>query len=575
MDHWLAECIQNHTRCNVSPAERWAPTHLLDVGILDDDLVKLVDGKDVLLSKQKYATLSHCWGKHSHQLFRTTRENVEQLRQGISCDRFPKTFRDAIKITRKFSLRYLWIDSLCIIQDDYEEFALEVSLMEKVYRYSFINIAATGAENAAKGCFWDRNPQAVLPTEIWIGWSNHEESKTKYRVVPEPQIFARKLTDEPLNRRAWVLQERILSPRVLHFGHEQLFWECRESSACETYHHGLPAALCGHPLIDIKQLQLGDEAKDNRWPAKYIPEAPQGRTYMEKLWNALTTILRPVVIQEVTLYTNTASALAFRDWDAVVELYTMTDLTYSRDKLIALSGIASSLSTAVPVASADGYLAGLWQSSLPVYLLWIPEVSKNPQIMYPDKGRGCPERYDDYIAPTWSWASIKGTISFTLCQHNYDPNDHLAVIEEARVSHETSFRFGLVNSGYIKLSSPVASILWSIAPRSPLKPKTGRITHIFPHHFDWSDSVSVPPDPDTDQEIFFDTYMARLPDQLTLMPIVGVTKRTVHENETVIGLVLEPSTKTEEFERIGYFYTTRLQVRRILRNMPRRSITIV
>ncbi|USP81985.1 hypothetical protein yc1106_09259 [Curvularia clavata] len=547
IEYWLKDCIQHHPRCNAPPAERWAPTRLLDIGIFYDDLVKLVDGKDAFLSKQKYATLSHCWGGIHGPFFRTLLGNIKQFQEGIHCDQFPETLRDAIKVARQFHLRYLWIDSLCIIQDDIEDISMEVALMEKVYRYSFLNIAATGAHDSTKGCFWERDPCAILPTEISIGWSNHRGSKAKYRVVPEPNIWARKLTDEPLNRRAWVLQERILSSRVLHFGHEQLFWECRESSACETFHLGLPNALCGHPLIDIKRLQLGDEVKDDRWPAKYIPEAPRGKTFLKRLQSAFTRILQPVVVQEVTLYTNTASALAFRDWDAVVELYTMASLSFTRDKLIALSGIASSLSTTHPGASADGYLAGLWQSSLPIYLLWIPETSNNPKIMFSDRRSLCPERYQEYVAPTWSWASINGRISFRLCQHNFDPNDHLAVLEEASVSHQTSFRFGSVNSGFIKLSSPVATILWSTEDTPPpSKPRTGRITHIFPHHLNRSDSVSVAPDSNTDAEIFFDTAMDKLPDQVTLLPIVGVTKRTIHENETVIGLVLEQLTRMKD-----------------------------
>ncbi|EMD87842.1 hypothetical protein COCC4DRAFT_142716 [Bipolaris maydis ATCC 48331] len=575
IEHWVRNCTQNHTRCNASLPEQWAPTRLLDVGTFEKDVVRLVNGKDASRPKQNYATLSHCWGI-TVQLPRTTMHNIEEFQQLIPYQQFPKTFRDAVKIARKFHLRYLWIDSLCIIQDDGDDWMREAASMSNIYRYSFINIAATGASDSSQGCFWERNPQQVVPTELDICWSNHRGRKTRYLIVPEPSLWARKLTEEPLNRRAWVLQERILSPRVLHFGHEQVFWECREISACETYYNRLPAVLCGDSLIGIKKLQLGDETKDERWPAKYISEAPKHETMMKRIRNSLMKMFRPIINQEVTLYAQMKSSSAFRDWDAVVELYSMSSLTYSKDKLIALAGIASSISISSSGEPADGYLAGMWQSSLPVYLLWKPRITETPQGGYSYKWLGYPKRYEEYIAPTWSWASIQGKISFAWCQHNYDSNDYLVTLEGASVSYDSVYRFGRVNSGYVRLVGPVTSILWITEnPFPSAKPKTARITHVFPQHLNRSDSVSVTPDSDTEQEIFFDTAMEKIPEQLTLLPIIGITKRTAHENEAVIGLVLGSSAEKNRFQRIGFFYTTRAQVRRILTNMPRKPVMIV
>jgi hypothetical protein len=121
-----------------------------------------------------------------------------------------------------------------------------------------------------------------------------------YHVVPEPHIWARKFIDQPLNQRGWVLQERILSPRALYFGREQLFWECREFVACESYHRGLPTSLSANTLIDIKSLQLGDERQDKRWPAKYVLGDPLGKTLIARLWNAMTKSFRPIIVHEVT-----------------------------------------------------------------------------------------------------------------------------------------------------------------------------------------------------------------------------------------------------------------------------------
>jgi hypothetical protein len=105
-------------------------------------------------------------------------------------------------------------------------------------------------------------------------------------------------------------------------------------------------------------------------------------------------------------------------------------------------------------------------------------------------------------------------------------------------------------------------------------PSAGRITHIFPGRFERHMSISTPPDNSTDPEILFDT-MDNATEELTLLPIVGITKRSAHENEAVIGIVLNQSADGQDFVRIGFFYTMRPQVRRILRNIPRQSITII
>lgn len=158
-------------------------------------------------------------------IVRTTSSNGQEFEEaGLNWHDLSKTYQNAVQIARNLHLRYLWINSLCIFQDSSKDWQQEAELMSKVYRYCFVNIAATGAENGQKGCFWNRSPNFISPTHLSIEWRIHEKKEySQYVVVPEPNIWARKLTDEPLNTRAWVLQERILSPRILHFGRNQLF----------------------------------------------------------------------------------------------------------------------------------------------------------------------------------------------------------------------------------------------------------------------------------------------------------------------------------------------------------------
>lgn len=336
----MRQCTENHVRCNAIRPERWAPTRLLNLGSPGHLYVRLIESADSNSSNQPYATLSHCWGQNLP--IRTLPENIQEYYKGIPYSELPKTFKDAIGVARSLSIRYLWVDSLCIIQD-HEDWSYEAAQMSKVYRYGFINIAATGAADSTEGCHYERTPSSIQPTTFTIEWSNSQVHGSKnYQVVPESDLWPRKLLDEPLNVRGWVLQERILAPRVLHFGRKQLFWECREAVACETYHRGFPPSIRRNTFIDIKTLNLGDEPRDESWPTTYSSKtSSSGNTVMQRLWGTITQPFRLIIFQEATLYSKMRSASVYRDWDTVVELYSRQNLTYSADRLMALSGLAA------------------------------------------------------------------------------------------------------------------------------------------------------------------------------------------------------------------------------------------
>jgi hypothetical protein len=346
--------------------------------------------------------------------------------------------------------------------------------------------------------------------------------------------------------------------------------------ACETYHRGLPPSLRENTLIDIKTLDLDDEPQDNRWSAKYVSKSvTASEGLVGSVWSTITELFRPIITQEVTLNSPMKSASAYRDWDAVVELYSLGAISYPRDKLMAVSGLATVISARERHGPSDGYLAGLWQSSLPSHLLWTTEKVRKTQ-----KGKEStviPSRYKLYVAPSWSWASIEGKISLKWCQLNYDPKDYLTRMEGAEVIWSVaSARFGEVDSGSLRLSGPLASALWEVQDSASLaSPMAAKITHIFPSHLDRHMSVSIAPDISTAAEILFDTVMDDVPEELTLLPIIGVTKTAAHENEAVFGLVLKPQAGTQNHSRLGVFYTTRPRAGRTLRNVPRQFVTII
>lgn len=162
----------------------WTPTRLLDVGTLEDIHIRLVMTKEPTSQYQRYATLSHCWGQSSGIIV-TTQRTLLQHEKGIPILNLPKTFRDSIRITRSLGLRYLWVDSLCIVQDSAEDWSVEADIMSEVYRYAYINIAATGAEDGSHGCFWERKPETVRPTELVLNGAIVKRRKPKdTRVSP-------------------------------------------------------------------------------------------------------------------------------------------------------------------------------------------------------------------------------------------------------------------------------------------------------------------------------------------------------------------------------------------------------
>ncbi|KAM0148226.1 hypothetical protein ACHAQE_009922 [Botrytis cinerea] len=173
----------------------------------------------------KYATLSHCWGAIPYLMLKTT--SIDSMMIKIPEDNLTKTFQDAIRISRALGIEYIWIDSLCIIQDSSSDWQAEAVLMQSVYSNLEINIATTWAADGRQGCFLQ--PQDYI-------------AKVHVRNLKPPSDKSwdiSNLSDDldyiPLTRRAWVLQERLLSTRTLHFSEREMIWECKTGGARENF----------------------------------------------------------------------------------------------------------------------------------------------------------------------------------------------------------------------------------------------------------------------------------------------------------------------------------------------------
>jgi hypothetical protein len=268
----------------------------------------------------------------------------------------PATFRDAIEITKRLGIRYLWIDSLCIIQDNAVDWERESSRMSTIYNHSYITLAATGARSDVEGFLRPRMVPYYYPIDL-IHRDNQGDTQSKVRLYATSSSSwpsAGQTHVEPLMGRGWCLQERILSVRTLSFGSQQNFFECYRERCFEN----------GEPDSGL----FGSYDLQSAYP---------------RLSNGIVD---------------------FKPWYRLVEEFTVRHLTYLSDRLPALSGLAVQVSQ-LPLSQSNGkalhYCAGIWGEDLLNGLLW--------NGFY--KPRSWPK---EYLAPSWSWAANDTDAAFPM-----------------------------------------------------------------------------------------------------------------------------------------------------------------
>ncbi|KAF7879184.1 hypothetical protein EAF04_000382 [Stromatinia cepivora] len=318
---WYHECLSKHSACNTSLASTpRMPTRLLRINE-HQSYARLIITKEEVTKDSHYSTLSHCWG--DSDILKLTTSSLGRLKAGIPLKLFPKTFIEAIYVARKMSIPYLWIDSLCIVQDSVADWQTESALMGDVYGNSSLNIMAAASKNSHEGLSRVRDPKLleICPAvqSKWVGESD------LFNLI-DSVFWAQTMIAAPLLKRGWVLQERILSPRSLHFCDNELLWECREMAACETHPKGLPE-ICKDMHSDVKLKELsGSES----YGAKYLVNGAN----------------------------KTKKGLAYDRWEQWISIYSQTHLTKTSDKLVAVSALAKCTRAVVN----DMYVAGLWRT---------------------------------------------------------------------------------------------------------------------------------------------------------------------------------------------------------------------
>ncbi|KAH8680519.1 heterokaryon incompatibility protein-domain-containing protein [Xylariales sp. PMI_506] len=398
---WIKNCDNTHEQCKVSEVPDQFPNRLLSIGRNAGDRIFVLETHDPSFVRDKYVTLSHCWGdprkgeELGFKLSPHTIGDFTSFKTGIEFTEMPKNFQEAVRIARSIGVQYIWIDALCILQDD-KEFLTEGHLMQRVYRNSFCNMAAVASENSKGGFFRARiNTSKIIPQTVEVPSTSGIWAGRKWRIMPSDG-WADKLLNQVLYHRGWVFQERILSPRILHFSEEQIFWDCATLSACETFPDRLPEPLDGlaaterhwrERLQAVQKVQKvqphsgADRGGDTRNHMSYYPVSFSGSANdsIETFWRR-----------------------AIRD-------YTACELTKQEDRLAAIWGVAKHVRDQMrhDLGSAEEYGAGLWSSNLEEQLAWR---------VLPDSSGGSAPRCERRPAtlcrlfPSWSWASVVGQI---------------------------------------------------------------------------------------------------------------------------------------------------------------------
>lgn len=235
----LSKCATLSTTCYIWHGSTQQPARLLDLGHkFSLDRLKQSNQNPTTIrlvsveTPVRYIALSHCWGQLSSEQtnqWLTTRDNLESRTNiGFPTDILPATFQDAITVTRRLGERYLWIDSLCILQGDKDDWESEAKKMGDVFRGAYCTIAATSSRDSTQG-FLKRTDFSSIP---WVRIP--EQSRPPVFATTFINRFEEDVLYGPLNSRAWVFQERALSRRIIHFTDRQTYWECGGGVRCET-----------------------------------------------------------------------------------------------------------------------------------------------------------------------------------------------------------------------------------------------------------------------------------------------------------------------------------------------------
>lgn len=378
---WLQDCRSSpaHWYCREayrsvsSQALTPLPTRVLHVGSDQHDPY-LFDSNG---TKASYCILSYCWGRPGNAV--TTKDNISQRMKGIPLGSLPTLPREAVLTARALGFVYIWIDALCIIQDDEKDWAAEASVMHDLYSRADLTITSLVADDSRDKLFQPRPRRICRPVPLNLGamLPKRERPSFKERRVVELAVYPRHELGQqtpirgPVHQRAWILQEQVMSTRLLYFGAGLLHWECLHDYLLESYpdserNIAAPFHQNSQTKLIVKGILPQDEASlDDQNP--------------------------------------------FKIWQALVQQFTQRKMTKRSDRVPAFLAISKSIEALLK----DEFIGGIWRSDarLVESMCW--------ELLKPDSS--------DSSGPSWTWASRSGEVSYK-CLENKGKIVHKASI---------------------------------------------------------------------------------------------------------------------------------------------------
>jgi hypothetical protein len=343
---WSTHCASFHPECSRRKQEHELPTRVIDIALGGKEPSDFQDVRLILTNglRGHYASLSHRWSSTTKQ-FCTTKNNFQQHMKCMPLERLPRTFRESIILCRQFDIRYLWIDCLCIIQDDNEDWQKECEKMSDIFENSYLTISALQARDSDGGLFQLREQdtrRAYLRSQEGILLGLRQEG---YNLASDVRLSS-------TGSRGRILQEKILSPALLHFGNWQMHWECQSATISE-----------------------------NRANVQIPGSGP------------LKNVLHEV--QRVGCHSYPRGH--FIAWNMIIQHYSHMDFTLEYDRLPAILGLAQRFQQSY----RSTFVAGLWLEDLHRGLLWNRSNRKAKRVK--DGWRFQTTHTKCATAPSWSW----------------------------------------------------------------------------------------------------------------------------------------------------------------------------
>ncbi|KAL7942113.1 heterokaryon incompatibility domain-containing protein [Trichoderma barbatum] len=389
---WLHEC-RSHQAClkNMTPE---LPTRVVDIGMpgtLSLPRVFVSQG-----ARKDYIALSHCWGGRIESVLTT--KTYRDYQQALPISEISANFKDTFRIARELGIRYVWIDSLCIIQDSKDDWEIESSKMGAVYRNATLTVSALISAKSTVGILKNNNNNFLgapksTKLRIYEDSSKDEQVEVHWKSLDEENL--RTLMNEcALTSRGWTLQEYVLSPRNLLYGGRQIYWRC--------------------PSLTIS-----------------ADDTPEGNQFPDQKFQKASEVMYSDILAAPPEIEASVKAV-LEDYYELAETYSARQLTYGSDKSAAFSGIAQMLHQSI----GGKYLAGLWTADFKHGLLWYAEMT-------------CCRHVESHGAPSWSWMVTDASIVFSRTRIFETTPFDVKIRQYKGISQDPANQFGQVKSASV------------------------------------------------------------------------------------------------------------------------------